>query len=51
MGEPQEKNSRGKLLFWFNLQGGCGGPKELYCFSVVSIGHMDRTLKVNFWFD
>ncbi len=51
MGEPQEKNRRGKLLFWFNLQGGCGGLKELYCFSVVSIGHMDRTLKVNFWFD
>jgi hypothetical protein len=30
--EPHEENSKCKLLFWFSLQGGCGGPKELYSF-------------------
>jgi hypothetical protein len=25
MGDSHEKNKRAKLLFWFNLQGGCGG--------------------------
>jgi hypothetical protein len=32
MGEPQEENSKCKLFFWFSLQGGCGGSKELYSF-------------------
>ncbi len=31
-GEPHEEDSKCKLLFWFSLQGGCGGPKELYSF-------------------
>jgi len=51
MGEPHEKNNRGKLLFWFCLQGGCGVSKRVVFFSRASIGHMDRNLEVNFWFD
>jgi hypothetical protein len=51
MGEPHEENSKCKLLFWFSLEGDCGGPKKLHSFHLPLIGHMDRTPEVNFCFD
>jgi hypothetical protein len=45
MGESDGQNTRGKLLFWFSLQGRCGGPKRVFF-----VHHVDRTLKVNFCF-
>jgi len=35
------------LLFWFCLQGRCGGPKLILFFPLESVGHMERTLGAN----
>jgi hypothetical protein len=48
MSEPHGKNIRDKLLFWFSLQGGCGGPKRVLFFSHSWVDQMDTTLKENF---
>jgi len=45
MGESDGQNTRGKILFWFSLQGGSGGPKGVFL-----VHYVDRTLKVNFCF-
>jgi hypothetical protein len=45
MGESDGQYTRGKLLFWFSLQGGCGGPKRVFL-----VHHVDKALKVNFCF-
>jgi hypothetical protein len=39
-------------LFWFSLEGGCGGSKKVVFFSLAWVGHMDRTLEleINFCF-
>jgi hypothetical protein len=35
------------LLFWFCLQGRCGGPKIILFFPLESVGHMESTLGAN----
>jgi len=39
------------ILFWFSLQGGCGDSKKVLFFSLAWVGHMDKTLEVNFCVD
>jgi hypothetical protein len=34
----------------FSLQGGCGGSKIILFFSLACVGHMEKTLEINFWF-
>jgi hypothetical protein len=51
MGQPHGENTISKSLFWFSLQGGCEGPKRVIFFSIVWVGHVDKTLDVNFCFD
>jgi hypothetical protein len=43
MGESHVKNTRGKLFFWFSLQGGCGGSKRVSFFSLVC--HMNKNTR------
>jgi hypothetical protein len=38
-------------LFWFSLQGDFEGPKKDIFFSIAWVGHVDKTLDVNFCFD
>jgi len=44
MGESHGENTRGNLLFWFSLQGGCEGSKRVLLFSFARVCHMEKTL-------
>ncbi len=50
MNELHGENIKGKLLFQFNLQGGCVGPKIVLFFSFAWVGHMDIIIEINFCF-
>jgi hypothetical protein len=50
MGEPHEKNTRCKVLFWFSLQGGLEGSKKSFILSFPWVGRMNKTLEINFCF-
>jgi len=50
MGESHGENTRGNLLFWFSLQGGCEGSKRVLLFSFAWVCHMEKTLEINFCF-